>query len=331
MATADQDIPSNSLIRLCNFDSALAELPFALWEVALQPWWIILVSATFCTLASYSWHWTLVRTRIGRALTERFEGVCSPGQQLQRQDSESSIGPHESRHRSHTRFTGVRDHIDSILREHAATLSDAVSDGAVAYTLQPAPSFMILQLAIQLAHAIYILATLHGGQTAWRRYEELYARFLNGGGAMLLLPCFYSSITASGAPKASLPHGYSYALNFYFVALCPILITHCCLIYVFIPLTLLLVLTACVGFSPKLLRVAVKWCGPKVMLLACVALQCVAITLVQSSVVNGIQFYDGVSYLDCLHNEYLLRDTRCWFAALRERISPMIFSVVSLI
>lgn len=286
--------PPPRLVQLCNMTPELQRTPFPLWELALQPYWMIALNSAFMILLSYSWNWLLVRTRCGRALTASCQRCCQPAHTLTSQDSESQlhgVSHHAPRPPGTAGRGGARAAVDEILHEHGHTLATALSDGAVAFTLQPAPSFMAMQLAIQAAHAIYILSTLHTQQSGWRQYEELYARFLNGGGAALLLPVFFASVAASRVPKSSLPKGYAYALNMYFVALCPVLLTHGCLIYVFLPLIVLLLIVAGLGFFPKLLHRAVDLLGPKLMLVVAVGGNCIAIFLLQSVMNYGTQFY----------------------------------------
>lgn len=334
MADPPAEPPPLPLALICQMSPELQRTPFALWELALQPYWIIALTSAFMILLSYSWNWLLDRTPCGRALTTRCHRCWLPAHTLNTQDSESQlhgVSHHAPRHPGAAGRGGARAAVDSILHEHGHTLSTALSDSAVAFTLQPAPSFMALQLTIQAGHAIYILCTLHGSQSGWRQYEELYARLLNGGGAALLLPVFFASVSASRVPKSSLPSGYAYALNFYFVSLCPVLLTHGVLIYVFLPLIVLLLVVAGLGFFPRLLHRAVDLLGPKLMLLVAVGGNCISIFLLQSVINYGTQFYGGKGYAQTMLNEYNLRDTSCYFSALRERVTPMIVSVISLL
>ena len=286
--------PEPRLALLCHMTPELQRTPFPLWELALQPYWLIALHSAFMILLSYSWNWLLARTPCGRALTAHCHGFCEPAHKLNSQDSESQlhgVTHHAPRQQGAAGRSGARAAVDEILHEHGHTLAAALSDGAVAFTLQPAPSFMAMQLAIQAAHCIYILATLHTNQSGWRQYEELYARLLNGGGAALLLPVFFASVAASRVPKSSLPRGYAYSLNLYFVCLCPVLLTHGCLIYVFLPLIVLLLIVAGLGFFPKLLHRAVEMLGPKLMLVVAVGGNCISIFLLQSVINYGTQFY----------------------------------------
>lgn len=316
---------------LCHMSDHLAREPFALWELAPQPYWLIVLSSVLLITLTYCWNWLLERTRVGRALTAHCRGMCDPGRQLNPQDSDRQLSRMETGLPRVRRHKVARDKVDAVLRDNASVITDSLSDGAVAFTLLPAPSFMALQLTLQLAHFIYILCTLHAGQSGWRRYEELYARFLNGGGASLLLPVFAASVAASRAPIGSLPIGYAYALNMYFVCLCPALLTHGVLIYVFLPLIGLLVLVACAGCYPSLLQRAIAALGPKLMMPVAMALNCVFIFLLQSSLNYGTQLYGGTNYWQTIINEYEVRSTHCYFAAIRHGVQPMIVSLVSLI
>jgi hypothetical protein len=338
---------------LCHFPLRLRREPFDGWEIALQPYWLILLSSIWLTMMCYGWNWLLVRTRAGQIVvrwiqTSSLCRCCAPpnasAAQLAQQDSDSSIQQRDGggrgggsravgipRATSHARHGRARDKVDSVLRDHAAILSDALADGAVHFTLDAAPSFMALQLILQFGHFIYCICTLHWDQSGWRMYEELYCRVLNGGAAALILPVFYASVSASRAPPGSLPRGYAYALNLYFVMLLPILLTHGFLMYVFVHLLLVLLLVACVGFSPRVLSAAIRLLGPKVIMLVAVAANTVVAFLVQSAVISGVMFYSGTHYLRTMLNEYELRDTQCYAAVIGDQVQHMIASLVSLV
>jgi hypothetical protein len=337
---------------LCHFPLRLRREPFDGWELALQPYWLILLSSIWLTMLCYVWNWLLVRTRAGQTVvrwiqTSSLCRCCAPpnasAAQLAQQDSDSAIQQRDGgrgggsravgipRATSHARHGRARDKVDSVLRDHAAILSDALADGAVHFTLDAAPSFMALQLILQFGHFIYCICTLHWSQSGWRMYEELYCRVLNGGAAALILPVFYASVSASRAPPGSLPRGYAYALNLYFVMLLPILLTHGFLMYVFVHLLLVLLLVVCVGFSPRILTAAIRILGPKVIMLVAVAANTVVAFLVQSAVISGVMFYSGTHYLRTMLNEYELRDTKCYAAVIGDQVQHMIASLVSLV
>jgi hypothetical protein len=122
--------------------------------------------------------------------------------------------------------------------------TDPVFDAAFA----PGSSFMYVQVGLQLMHGTSILSSLHGDQSRWHRYEEFYARLLNGGCVSLFIPLVLS-LNRMVHPRSqkldleedAIEHAMSsggvghYVLSFLLLSIYPPMFTHLVPAFCFLP------------------------------------------------------------------------------------------------
>jgi hypothetical protein len=209
--------PLSRLASLCHLAPPLAALPFLDWDLTLPPYWLLAVVDLIVVLGGYAWTWLLRRTQWGQWLSRCCGGdgggqsrrLAAASGRLQLggdgdRDPEAlspHFGPVPSGNLCPRDYKALCDPA-GVGADTDASNSAASATGVVApprdsvfdeaFTLRS--SFMIAQLVVQVAHACYVVATLHPAQSHWRRYEELTARMLNGGAAVVLLPWLHATM-----------------------------------------------------------------------------------------------------------------------------------------
>jgi hypothetical protein len=220
---------------------------------------------------------------------------------------------------------------------------------------------MAAQLAVQIAHLVFIASSLTAGQNAWQNYSELFGRWLNSG--YLAIPLSLSRViimldllerndedvngyfqaflgtSVVGYGRDQLQHANRFVLKLAAATLLPMLaplVTHILPAFVIFPwLPLLLFLAGCLLM---LLHFVFVWnCCPLYglpeyateMLLVLVTIM--LLPLLQTLLNYAILFYDGDSYADTIVHEFQLRSTSCWLAAQREGMRKAVASLLFLL
>jgi hypothetical protein len=308
-STADgMPFPSYSqLADVCGYSTELRDLPFARWELTFQPYWLIVAMAILLTLGAYLANKLLAETSCGRRLMKWILATFYPKDPaIDRQASESGISsPDLQRDVSMIeidRLTLPGEKPITSADRLIIQVSEAVlADPVVRWALMPPSGLLTIQLLLQGAHVIYVGYTLHGDQSAWHKYEELYARVLNGGASSFLLPFLLAKL--DGEAKRRHRKGWRnnashYLLNLWSIFLLPALITHGILVYVFIPLIIAITSVLLVASNARAMIFILTKCGKSRpgMMVVIMGLNIIVTMAIQMAFNYGVLLYGGENY-----------------------------------
>ena len=363
---------SSQLADLCDYSSEMRNLPFARWELTFQPYWLIVSMAITLTLGAYLANLLLAETSCGRRTMKWITATFYPKvPSIDRQQSESGISsPDLQRDVSMAevdRLTLPGEKPITSADRLIIQVSEAIlADPVVRWALMPPSGLLTIQLMLQGAHVIYIGCTLHADQSSWHKYEELYARVLNGGASSFLLPFLIAKLDGEAQRrhrKGWRNNASHYLLNLWSIFLLPALITHGILVYVFIPLIIAITSVLCLASNARAMLLLLTKCGKSRpgMMVVIMGLNIIVTMAIQMAFNYGVLLYGGENYFRTMsaretglngqcnrslfvadialldwsglfsrYLEYQMRDTSCYVHALSHQIQPMVFSFASI-
>jgi hypothetical protein len=277
----------NSVPVICNWSEELTALPFADWNLTLQPYWWILLAPFLLVLLAYVWF------RGARACRDRPEE-----QQL-------------------LRDTPVKN-VELSFFDSRFQLSN----------------FYALQALFQLAHFVYILSTLHEGQSHWHQYEETYARFFNGGSMSIFFSQHFVmerlKRTDENTPEMSMH--FRVLLVVLNILLCiPAFVTHILPgVMTFLPVSvLILAMIGVVGYMVDAVISRHPHLASLITMANLTVLPAALTILLQSSSNYALLLYRGYSWPDVIRLDWQLHSSSCYQATLNHGLKEMLWSFLA--